>query len=235
MIRIAILAVVAAVALAGTLAFEGRDSAQAGPLPSNIPGDPTCSGTADAYDVLYDVFYVAGIPVSLACFTNGNVICGNDLNLDDAMEILKYDAGLLTQLPSGCPPIGVDAAHGTISSGSATIHGTYAFDIDAGVEGPGSGADFQWSIDAINPLDASLIPYAGAEIAIIYTTFGFEQITYSQIALAAFSDQPIRNTAFFNNLVLAVKTTNGNYAKMKLVDVLYDMPVEWVTYSPPAP
>ena len=232
MIRSGILAIVAAAALVSVFVHDNGQSARAGALPSNIPGDATCSGGVNAVDALYNVLYEQRLQVGLACQTNGNVICGDEINLTDAMAIINYAAGLTPNLPPNCPPIGVDAAHGTVSGGSTTIHGTHLFDIDAGVEDPPSGTDFHWSIQENDPLDASLAPYPGAKIALINTFLSFEDVSYSQVVLAEFSGEPIRNTSLFDNTIVAVKTTDGNYAKMKLVDVIYDMPIQWVTYSP---
>lgn len=231
MIRITLLVVAATLLLAGSLALGSGDRAEAGAPPSNIPGDADCSQSVTARDALYDALYSADQVVNgLACQTNGNVICGDGINLDDALAILEYSAGLVPELPAGCPDIGQDAVHGTASSGTATIHGTYLFDLDAGLESPTPGTDIHWSVETKTPLDAALD--SGPPMALLHTSLNFDDISYSQVVGAEWSDSPIHMSQFPVDGAIAVQTTDGNYAKIEIVNLAYDLEIRWVTYSP---
>jgi hypothetical protein len=52
---------------------------------------------------------VIGVSSTGAGFSNpvsGDVDCNGQVNSQDAIKILRYQAGLTNQLPLGCPPIG---------------------------------------------------------------------------------------------------------------------------------
>src|SRR5207247_1236092 len=120
-----------------------------------------------------------------------------------------------------------------VSSSPATgaqLRGTWLFDLDAGVEG--TSGDVWWE-QQTNVL-RRMAPSGGAQIVNLGSVnFGAlsaafpEGLTYGPPAI-------VGNDNGTNQLVggdvFAVRTNQGNYAKVKVLTYGYDMQIRWVTY-----
>jgi hypothetical protein len=230
MVRIALLAIAAFTlfAVAGA-----QRQAEAGALPSNVMGDADCSSQVNARDALWDLLYQSDRLINgLACQTNGNVICGDGINMDDVIALLNYSAGLTQDVPSGCPPIGVDAVHSTVDKGTDTIQGTFSFNLDDGTQ-VGSGGDLFWEIESDVPLVTRL--HASGGIARIESFLAFSNISYAQIIGAEWGTGPIEVADLHVGDIFAVRTSEGNYSKIQIASLAHDLEIQWVTFSPDPP
>jgi len=128
-----------------------------------------------------------------------------------------------------------------VSSGTATLHGTWHFDFDAGVEGAAGGPtaplDVWWEQQTavIRRLD----PQNGAAL-INLGVIDFNSITPDTLASLAYASAPITgnndaSNKLVTNDVFAVRTSSGNYAKVKVVSYGYDLHLQWVTYALESP
>ena len=125
-----------------------------------------------------------------------------------------------------------------VSSGTAVLHGTWHFDFDAGVQvSGGPGADVWW--EQKTAILRDLVPQNGAMLANVGHV-GFGSITPDTLSSLTYTTTPIvgNNDAtnqLTTNDVFAVRTSSGNYAKVKVVAYGYDLQLQWVTYHLDSP
>lgn len=133
-------------------------------------------------------------------------------------------AGRLSQLQLVRPPAA------TVSSGTATIHGTWYFDFDDGVEGASGDVFWEQHTATVRSLD----PQGGAKIvnlgAVSYTG-----VTPATLQSLAYGTTPVVGNADATNQlvvgdVFAVLTSAGNYAKAQVLAYGYDLQIKWTTY-----
>lgn len=120
-----------------------------------------------------------------------------------------------------------------VKQGTATLKGTFTFDLDTGVEGgTGPTVDIWW--DQQTTVLRQMVPQNTAKILNLGVV-NFNTITASGLQHLSYSTTPIPgNDNATNKLVagdvFAVLTTQGNYAKVKVVTYGYNLQIEWVTY-----
>lgn len=122
------------------------------------------------------------------------------------------------------------ASASTISSGTATLRGTWSFDFDTGTEGTSGDVWWHQHTSVVRTMD----PSGGAQIAHLGTV-SFTSIGAPQLQSLAYGATPINGNSDPSNLLVpgalfAVKTNAGNYAKVKVVSYGYDLQLQWVTY-----
>ena len=126
-----------------------------------------------------------------------------------------------------------------VSAGTATLKGTFLFDLDAGVESlPGTDLapmDIWWEQMTVGT--AQMTPNGGAS-TINLGAVNFSSLSAANLQALAYGSTPIDgNNDATNQLVtgdvFAVKTTSGNLAKVLVVSYGYNMVIQWVTYLPP--
>ncbi len=124
-----------------------------------------------------------------------------------------------------------------LNSGTATIPGTYHFDFDTGTVSPmGTGVvppyDIWWEQKTTTVRD--MFPISPAKIVNLGVV-SFSAITHAELLGLSYSSTPINGNVgtdnqLVNGDVFAVKTTNSNYAKVKVVSYGYNIQIQWVTY-----
>jgi hypothetical protein len=120
-----------------------------------------------------------------------------------------------------------------VSWGTATLNGTFTFDLDTGVQGgPAANADIWW--DQETAVLRQMVPQNGARILNLGVT-NFGALTANNLEFLPYSSTPIPgNNDPSNKLVagdvFAVRTTNGNFAKILVTSYGYNLGIEWVTY-----
>jgi hypothetical protein len=132
-------------------------------------------------------------------------------------------------------PVGVldkSDSSAIISSGNATIRGTWTFSFETGKEG-GQNDDVWWEqhTDTLR----SIVLRGQAKI----TNLGvvdFDSISLPQLKSMAYSTDPINGNAdasnkLVNGDVFAVVTNSGNYAKVQVMQYGYNLGIRWVTYA----
>ena len=122
----------------------------------------------------------------------------------------------------------------TVSSGSATIKGTFLFDFDGGHHSPTRAITDVWWRQQTS-VRRRMEAQNGAELALIgKVSFGsvtaqtLRSLTYGTEAIQA--DDNAGNQ-LPNGTVFAVRTSSGNYAKVLVTQYGYNIKVKWVTYK----
>jgi hypothetical protein len=121
------------------------------------------------------------------------------------------------------------------SQGTTTLHGTFRFDVDAGLEAP-DGADVWW--EQVDNVERYLVPLEGALLAHMGTPI-FDAITVVDLQTQPWATDRINGSANpLNQLtpgsVIAVWTDAGRYSKVRVDSYGYDLQITWVTYEDPA-
>ena len=126
-----------------------------------------------------------------------------------------------------------------LSSGTTVLKGTWVFDCETGtlsgnLNGPG---DIWW--EQIDQVNRKMVPVGGANIINLgninfatLTPVALQALTYSNTSIIGNNDA---SNQLVNNDVFAVKTKDGNVAKIRVVQYGYDITIEWVTYKLASP
>jgi hypothetical protein len=129
-----------------------------------------------------------------------------------------------------------------VSQGTVTLKAMY-FDLDAGDQS-WPGADIWWElVEEIGTGPGNInsahwmTPQHSASI-INLGAVDFSSLTAANLQTLAYATTPIVGTddatnKLVNGDVFAVRTTNGNYAKVLVVTYESDIVIQWVTYAPP--
>ena len=118
----------------------------------------------------------------------------------------------------------------TVSSGTATLRGTWLFDFDAGHEGTSGDVWWEQHTATRRSLEAS----GGARI-INLGHVNFANVTPAVLQTLTYGTNGINGNNDATNLltpgdVFAVRTNLGNYAKVQVVSYGYDLHLTWTTY-----
>ena len=118
----------------------------------------------------------------------------------------------------------------TVSSGTATLQGTWLFDFDAGAEGKTGDVWWEQHTATKRSLEAS----GGARIVNLGHV-NFANVTPALLQTLAYGTAGINGNNDATNLltpgdVFAVRTNLGNYAKVQVVSYGYDLHITWTTY-----
>ncbi len=130
---------------------------------------------------------------------------------------------------------------GVISQGSAIIHGKASFDFDAGTETT-ADADVRWDQpSATSRALAAVTPALTANLGAV----DFDAVTPTRLRAASYSPTSVNGSdgadAMPVGTVIAVKTSQGHYAKVKITgrnvsdpsqpSTVQNISVSWVTYA----
>lgn len=118
------------------------------------------------------------------------------------------------------------------SSDASALQGTYLFDFDSGTETT-TGADVWW--DQQTDIVRSLAPQSGATIVNLGSV-DFGSLTCGELRSETYASAPIDGNNDATNLlttgdVFAVRTDQGNYAKVQVLSYGYDLELKFVTYQ----
>lgn len=124
-----------------------------------------------------------------------------------------------------------------VSSGTATLKGTFSFDFDSGTQSaPGAPVGSTWDVfwDQATAVVRHMDPTNGATIVNLGVV-PFASVTPSTLQSLTYATTPIvGNNDPTNKLVtgdvFAVHTNAGNYAKVLVVAYGYDIQIQWITY-----
>jgi hypothetical protein len=119
------------------------------------------------------------------------------------------------------------------SKGTATLKGTWTFDLETGKLGPPTGADLWWR--QVNSTTRYLVPQGGAMVAHLGKP-NFDAVSSQTLATAPYTATPINGSnnssnKLTANSVIAVRTNAGRYAKLKVESYGYNLGIRWVTYT----
>lgn len=119
------------------------------------------------------------------------------------------------------------------SKGTATLKGTWTFDLETGKLGAPTGADLWWR--QVNSVTRYLVPQGGAMLAHLGKA-NFDAVSSQTLAAAPYTATPVNGSNNSANkltagTVIAVRTNAGRYAKVKVESYGYNLGLRWVTYS----
>ncbi|HEU5065264.1 MAG TPA: hypothetical protein VFT86_05185 [Gaiellaceae bacterium] len=124
-----------------------------------------------------------------------------------------------------------DSKETVVSSGTGTIPGTFLFDVDSGAVTQ-TGADLFWRqrtevLRQMEPQGTATLVNLGVR--------DFDSLTGDQLSKLTYTSTPIpgnadRSNQLVNGDVFAVRSTDGNFAKVKVVSYGRDIGVQWVTF-----
>ena len=134
------------------------------------------------------------------------------------------------------------ASANTVSSGNVIIPGTFSFDFDAGVIDSlaDPSADVFW--EQFTTTTRGLNPENGATIVNLGAV-DFASLTLAQLQGLSYGSSGLDGSDLSSVLVIgdvfAVHTSDGNYAKVLVTDMLVPgqnngLPIQWETLSAPA-
>jgi Strictosidine synthase len=165
-------------------------------------------------------------PVQLQSGLGGAI--GSDFRTaQNQLVFVEYNPGKLSALNLFSPST-------VVSSGTTTLKGTFLFDLDTGVQGgPAATADIWW--DQQTTVARQMVPQNSAVILNLGVA-NFNAITANNLEFLPYATTPINgNNDSTNKLiagdVFAVRTTQGNFAKVKVITYGYDLQIQWVTYK----
>ena len=194
-------------------------------------GDADCDAEVDSVDALQLLRAVAGLTSNICAELAGNVKCDDGLTAVDSLFILRYVAQLPVNLPPGCPEIGAVPA----SFGTGTLDPTWEFDFDTGAQAvPPARGDIWWS--HIGGVVYQMEPSDGARIVNVGIV-AFGELSLEDLKALSYGTDPINGSDDPTNLlvpgdVFAVLTSEGNYAKVLVVEYGAILTLQWVTYQP---
>ena len=101
------------------------------------------------------------------------------------------------------------------AKGHAILLGTYTWDIETNKQGGVKGEEsLQWEID--NEENQFLAPQNGAGLVVLGKR-AFDKISREDLANLKYSDKKVANTSLTPGTVLALRTKEGNYVKLRVV------------------
>jgi hypothetical protein len=124
-------------------------------------------------------------------------------------------------------------AYVLFSSTDTTWRGTYIIDFETGSQRTGAGGDIWWQQHT--DTERSMTPQNGAQLAYL-GHINYNTLTYAQLAALNYSSNPINGSNNSGNLlttgaVFAVRTNQGNYTKVQILEYGYNIRVKWRTYK----
>jgi hypothetical protein len=165
-------------------------------------------------------------PIQILSSIGGAI--GSDFRIaQNQLVFVEYDKGQLSALNLFSSSI-------VVSSGATTLKGTFIFDLDNGIQGgPKAEADLWW--DQQTTINRRMAPQNNAALVNLGLA-NFSAVTANNLEVLTYSTTPIDgNNDATNRLiagdVFAVRTTQGNFAKVEVLTYGYDLKIQWVTYK----
>jgi hypothetical protein len=94
------------------------------------------------------------------------------------------------------------------------ILGTWTWDIETNRQGVDKGADVWW--EQVTDREQLLVPRNGAGL-VLFKTRAFDKITREDLAALKYADKGLANKSLTPGAVLALRTSDGNFAKLRVV------------------
>jgi len=157
----------------------------------------------------------------------GAAIGSSFLSKTNQLVFTEYAKGAISVLDLIVPSTGI------VKNGTTVIKGTWTFDCETGLLGAASTriADIWW--EQIDSVRRQMTPIGGAGIVNLGQV-DFNLVTPAVLQTLSFGSKPIPgNNNATNELkvndVFAVRTKNGNIAKIRVLQYGYALKIEWMT------
>lgn len=121
-----------------------------------------------------------------------------------------------------------------VSQGTTILKGTWSFDCETGANG-GLGGNFDIWWEQITAVQRQMTPQGIVQLVNLGLV-DFNLVTPATMQTYTYTNTPIigNNDAtnkLVNGDVFCVKTKEGNYCKIKVINYDYNMQIQWVTYK----
>jgi hypothetical protein len=128
---------------------------------------------------------------------------------------------------------GSDPVRAVYSKGRLIVRGTWAYDLDSGIQSTGAGADFRWDLETVTK--RYLVPLNGAGFMVVGIR-DFESVTGRDLEKFHYSSQKIDGSNLAYNqmpqgTVIAYKTNEGRFGKFIVDDYGDNLTISWITYQ----
>lgn len=122
----------------------------------------------------------------------------------------------------------------TQTPGETTLHGTWTLDLDNGIAGGDMNtADLWW--EWMTETTAQLVPSSHAGIVnlgqVDYDAFDGHRLSTLTYGSTPLTGNPNASNQLVTGDVFAVRTTEGRFAKVQVVQYGYDLQLRWVAYQ----
>jgi hypothetical protein len=122
----------------------------------------------------------------------------------------------------------------TQTPGETTLHGTWTLDLDNGIAGGDMNtADLWW--EWMTETTAQLVPSSHAGIVnlgqVDYEAFDGHRLSTLTYGSTPLTGNPNASNQLVTGDVFAVRTTEGRFAKVQVVQYGYDLQLRWVAYQ----
>ena len=101
-----------------------------------------------------------------------------------------------------------------LAKGQTVILGTWTWNIEKNSQGGREDADVFW--EQVTDKEQFLVPKGQAGLMVLEKK-GFEKVTPEDLKGLKYSDKPLANTSLTPGTVFALRTNQGNFAKLKVV------------------
>ena len=101
------------------------------------------------------------------------------------------------------------------AKGQTVILGTWTWDIETNKQGDLKGVDVKW--EQATATEQFLVPLNGAGLIVLDKKKAFDKITRQDLATLQYSDKKVANDALTPGTVVALRTNEGNFAKLKVL------------------
>lgn len=122
------------------------------------------------------------------------------------------------------------------SSNSATLQGTFSFNFDNGTQNSAGSPPSEWDVfwQQHTATERSMTARNGAQFAYLGNV-NFNGISFADLAAYYYTSDPISanddsSNLLTNGAVFAVRTSEGNYAKVQVISYGYDLQFRFRTY-----
>lgn len=117
--------------------------------------------------------------------------------------------------------------------GTTVLKGTWTFDFETAVQGPPSGSDIWW--EQLTSTSRLLVPQNGAMLYHMGKP-NFDAVSFQTLKSLPYTATPINGSVGAANKltpgsVIAIRTNNGRYVKIKINQYGYNLNITWVTYN----
>jgi DNA-binding beta-propeller fold protein YncE len=149
---------------------------------------------------------------------------------ENRLYFVEYASGALSRLDL------VRDQAGVVSSGRARVQGTYRFDFDTGTHSGGAEtADYDVFWRQYTDTERAMEPVGDAGLVALGPT-NYGGLSSAELQAYRYGDDPLQGNVDGDNDLLedhvfAVRTTAGNYAKVRVVEYGYNIELEWTTYE----